>query len=221
MKGGLIVPKSTFFNLPEEKRDAIISSALEEFSSANYNLASINQICKRANIAKGSFYQYFRDKLDLYVYIMTIAINTKIEFFNTALERFQTLSLFEQIRLLFKKGLEFTKTYPMYAALGEQFSKENDNIAKSAVLKEGEKKSSLFFVHMIDKAKSKGEIQDNVDTLALSMLLQSLNQTVIDYMMDKYNEINYEQYEEEVNQLVNSLLNIIFKGISNKDNFYR
>jgi hypothetical protein len=40
-------------------------------------------------------------------------------------------------------------------------------------------------------------------------------------MMDKYNEINYEQYEEDVNQLVNSLLNIIFKGISNKDNFYR
>ena len=68
------MPKETFFNLPDDKRKLIISSAMQEFSKTNYDTASINQICKKSNIPKGSFYQYFADKLDLYVYIMTLAI---------------------------------------------------------------------------------------------------------------------------------------------------
>ena len=43
---------------------------MHEFSEASYNSASINQICKNQTL-QGSFYQYFTDKLDLYVYIMT------------------------------------------------------------------------------------------------------------------------------------------------------
>lgn len=74
------MPQETFFNLPDSKRKLIISAAIHEFSIANYNTASINQICKKTNIAKGSFYQYFADKLDLYVYIMTLGIEEKIKF---------------------------------------------------------------------------------------------------------------------------------------------
>lgn len=103
------MPKETFFNLPRDKRNLIISAAIEEFSKADYNTASINQICKKSNIPKGSFYQYFTDKLDLYVYIMTIAIEEKIKFFSDVISEFPTLTLLEQICLLFLKGLEFAK----------------------------------------------------------------------------------------------------------------
>ena len=74
------MPKETFFNLPDDKRSLIINAAMEEFSKAGYNTASINQICKNSAIPKGSFYQYFTDKLDLYVYIMTLAIEEKSGF---------------------------------------------------------------------------------------------------------------------------------------------
>lgn len=207
------MPNQTFFNLPDDKRKIIVSAALEEFSIANYGTASINQICKKSNIAKGSFYQYFSDKLDLYVYIMTLAIDEKIKFFSSVLEEFQSLSLLEQIRILFVKGMEFAKEHPLYAALGQQFTKENDEIAKSAVIKEGEKQSESLFIHMIDNAKSKGEIDINIDSLALSMLLQSLNNTVNEYMLNSFSEINYEHYDKDVNKLIDSLLSIIFNGI--------
>ena len=64
-----------------------------------------------------SFYQYFTDKLDLYVYVMTLAIEEKIKFFSTVLQEFSSLRLIEQIHLLFIKGIEFGKIYPQYAAL--------------------------------------------------------------------------------------------------------
>lgn len=210
------MPNPAFFNLSEDKRNLVISAAFEEFSTASYDTASINQICKKSSIAKGSFYQYFIDKLDLYVYIMTLAIEAKTTFFSAVLNQFKTLTLLEQIHLLFIKGIEFAKAYPQYAALGEQFSRENNERAKRAVIKEGEKQSETLFIQMIDHAKLKGEIDHNIDTLALSMLLQSLNKSVNEYMQNKFNDTSYKHYDEGANKLVDSLLEIIFNGIKNK-----
>ena len=207
------MPNAAFFNLSEDKRNLIISVSIEEFSSANYDTASINQICKKSNIPKGSFYQYFTDKLDLYIHIMTLAIDKKIDFFTTVLDNFNTLTLEEQIRILFIKGIEFAKKNPQYAALGEQFSKENNEHAMKAVIKEGEKRSDSIFTQMIDYAKLKGEINSEIDTLALSMMLQSLNRTVNEYILNKYGSIDYSNFNEDANKIVESLLHIIFNGI--------
>jgi TetR/AcrR family transcriptional regulator len=210
------MPKETFFNLQNDKRKLIISAAIEEFSDANYNSASINQICKRSEIPKGSFYQYFEDKLDLYVYIMKMAIEEKIRFFSSAITELHDLTLLEQIRLLFIKGLEFAKKHPQYAALGEQFSKESNETAKAAVMQEGDKQSEALFIRMINNAKDKGEINNKVDAFALSLLLQSLNSAVNQYMLDKFGNISYEHAKEDVNRFVDSLLSIIFNGIRSK-----
>ena len=128
---------------------------MHEFSKNNYKTASINKICKKANIPKGSFYQYFTDKLDLYVYIMSFAIEKKVKFFSDVISKFNTLTMFKQLRLLFVKGIEFAKKYPLYAELGEQFSKEHDELAKSAVIKAGDT-STILFMQMICN-KMKGE----------------------------------------------------------------
>lgn len=207
------MPNQAFFNLSQEKRNLIFSVAVEEFAYSNYDTASINQVCKKSNIAKGSFYQYFADKLDLYKYVMALAIESKITFFSVILDEFKEVTLQEQIRLLFIKGIEFAKSYPKYAALGEQFSKEDNETARLAVLKEGEEQTEPLFVHMIEHAKSKGEINSSVDSIALSMLLQSLNRTVNEYMMNKFRENSYRHYDEDASKLVDSLLCIIFNGV--------
>ncbi len=147
---------------------------------------------------------------------MTLAIEKKIKFFSSVLTEFDTLSLLEQFRLLFLKGIEFAKDYPQYAALGEQFSKENNQLAKSSAIKEGDKQSEILFIQMIGQAKSKGEIDNTVDSLALSILLQSMNNSVNEYMLNKFGNVRYEDCEEDVNNFVDSLLNIIFNGIQNK-----
>lgn len=64
------LPKQTFFNLPEEKRDTLIHAAKNEFSRVSLYEASIANIVKEADIPRGSFYQYFEDKDDLYFYLL-------------------------------------------------------------------------------------------------------------------------------------------------------
>lgn len=207
------MPNPAFFNLPKDKRDLIISVAMDEFSAANYDLASINQICKKSNIAKGSFYQYFTDKLDLYVYIMTLAVDEKIRFFNEVLSEFNSLTLLEKVRTLFIRGFDFSIKYPQFAALGEQFIKETNENAKSAVIKVGEKRSESLFVAMVEDARSKGEISEDVDSMVLSMLLQSINKTVNEYIQSRPDKDDKSDQSEEITKLVDSLLSIIYNGI--------
>lgn len=63
------MPKSTFFNLSEEKRQRIINATIDEFIENSYENVLISNIAKRSNIPVGSFYQYFYDKDDLYLYL--------------------------------------------------------------------------------------------------------------------------------------------------------
>lgn len=64
------MPSETFFNLPEDKRQRFIDAAVDEFSSRPYDQASITRIVKRLGIAKGSVYQYFDGKLDLFTWLV-------------------------------------------------------------------------------------------------------------------------------------------------------
>lgn len=60
----------TFLRLPEEKRNRVLDAAWEEFTRVRYADVSINKIIIKARIPRGSFYQYFRDKEDLFAYLM-------------------------------------------------------------------------------------------------------------------------------------------------------
>lgn len=77
--------KSTFYNLPQEKRNRIINAVLNEFSSSSSEKVSINRIIKAANISRGSFYQYFDDKVDLVEILVKNFMDTAYEEFCTAL----------------------------------------------------------------------------------------------------------------------------------------
>ncbi len=59
------MPTETFFRLPEEKRERIINAAWKELTSVSFPQVSINRIVREAEIARGSFYQYFSDKDEL------------------------------------------------------------------------------------------------------------------------------------------------------------
>lgn len=81
--------KPTFYHLPQEKRNRIIDAVINEFASASTEKVSINRIIKAANISRGSFYQYFDDKVDLVEILVKSFMNTAYDEFCTALKNSQ------------------------------------------------------------------------------------------------------------------------------------
>ena len=59
------MPKETFLKLPNEKKEKIIKAAQKEFERVPIEEVSIKNIVENAEIARGSFYQYFESKEDL------------------------------------------------------------------------------------------------------------------------------------------------------------
>ena len=49
-----------------ERREAILAAALDEFSLNGFAATRLDDIAKRANVAKGTIYLYFRDKETLF-----------------------------------------------------------------------------------------------------------------------------------------------------------
>ncbi len=48
------------------RREAILAAALDEFSSRGFEAARLDDVAKRAGVAKGTIYLYFRDKENLF-----------------------------------------------------------------------------------------------------------------------------------------------------------
>lgn len=71
--------KQTFYNLPDAKRQRIIDAVVDEFANTESDKVSINRIVQAANISRGSFYQYFDDKLDLVEVLIRSFIDMGIE----------------------------------------------------------------------------------------------------------------------------------------------
>jgi len=99
------LPKRTFFNLPEEKRLHLMEAVKQEFSRAPLFEASIANIVKLADIPRGSFYQYFKDKDDAFHYLLNQQAEAIKKGFFSLLEK-RNGDLFQAIIDLFQLTLE-------------------------------------------------------------------------------------------------------------------
>lgn len=81
------MPTDTFFRLPEEKRARILEGAWSEFTAVPYAEASINRIVQTSRIPRGSFYQYFEDKNDLFLTLIDEIRDRFLDLFHDTLER--------------------------------------------------------------------------------------------------------------------------------------
>lgn len=80
------MPTVTFMNLSKEKKDKIIKAAKKEFSRVPISEVLIKNIVEDAEIARGSFYQYFDSKEDLLKFLLEEEMEKVDEFAKQALK---------------------------------------------------------------------------------------------------------------------------------------
>lgn len=64
------MPSETFFRLPESKQQRIIEAIKEEIARVPYENFSIGNVIRQCSISRGSFYQYFSNKEDIYTHLI-------------------------------------------------------------------------------------------------------------------------------------------------------
>ena len=62
----------------DERRAQLLSAALESFTTSGYHSASMDEIAERANVSKPVLYQHFPSKLDLYLAVLDLHIDSLV-----------------------------------------------------------------------------------------------------------------------------------------------
>jgi AcrR family transcriptional regulator len=75
MKGGRDAATKRRSATPEARREAILAAALDEFTVRGYEGARLDDVAKRAGVAKGTIYLYFADKEALFQELVRSMVN--------------------------------------------------------------------------------------------------------------------------------------------------
>lgn len=156
------MPKDTFFNLPDDKRQAILDLAIEEFAAHDYKNASISRIVERAGIAKGSFYQYFVDKKDLYLYLVDRAMQEKRDFMSQTRMPQPDMDVFAFIRWLLRTGVDFQFSSPRLARIGYRALYDDVPLPDEtqALVRQG---SLAYFRQLVAGGMARGQLDPLLD----------------------------------------------------------
>ncbi|MGF9916353.1 TetR/AcrR family transcriptional regulator [Paenibacillus ehimensis] len=204
------MPHPTFFNLPADKRNLIFEAAVEEFYEFGYAKASISRIVAKTEIAKGSFYQYFEDKKDLYKHVLEVIGRQKTEFSAAAFHDLERNDLLQMVRELFVSGIRFYREHPKLASIAGDFAKLREPELKREITGDAAAKSNEFFIRLIERQKESGRIAPDVDAPVLADLIAFLSV----YVAEHYADQALFGSEKQAMKTIDSLIWIVENGIA-------
>ena len=157
------MPTDTWWNLPEEKRDRITRAAMVEFGNRGFSAGSLNVIAREAGIAKGSLFQYFGDKLDMFASICDAT---------SAVIRESTLDgvdpdrdpFFDALRHIVRNWLQFFESHPVERGIAFAAGNEVDPEAGAAVRSVTSRRFAQALRPLAKGAEARGELRPGVDT---------------------------------------------------------
>ncbi|MFU8888627.1 MAG: TetR/AcrR family transcriptional regulator [Trueperaceae bacterium] len=156
------MPKPTFLNLPPDKRRRFVDAALNEFALHDYRAASVGRIVDAAGIAKGSVYQYFDGKLDLYRYLVDLAAETKFRFIDAA-RAGDAADFFSQVRQAAFHGARFDFSQPRYASLLYHATYEPSTPETLEVSSRLRAASHAYLRGLVDAGLARGDLRPDLD----------------------------------------------------------
>lgn len=200
------MPKDTFFNLPKDKQDRIVEAAMDEFSANSYEVSSINQIVKNSNIAKGSFYQYFENKEDLYQMIIEICGDIKNDYISKILSRTEYMNFYEKLMELYKSIISFSEDNEKVSNIITHLYRIDDIEFRNELIEASGISSMKLFDEIIEQGQNEGEIKKSIDTEFASAFLYDVSMFIIEYREGKGSFFNYED-------IINTVVGILKSGM--------
>ena len=195
-----------------EKQISILSAAIELFSEKGYEATATSEIAKKANVAEGTIFRYYKTKKDLLFAIPTTLSKVSLfeiflddfnEILNADYEHFETF--LRKIVLNRKKFA--SETAPILKVIIQEIPFHPElriKILSTVVLPSINK-----LICLIDKFKKQGEIIDIPSTSIVNLIATS----IFGYLFLHYVALpELRQDEEDLEYLIQYIINGICKN---------
>jgi len=212
------LPKKTFFNLPFEKRKRIIEALIYNFANKPYNDVDISEVAKSANVSKGSMYQYFEDKKDMYFYSIKMAFEDSLSLINK--DDFGSKDFFELIKASLNDSWNFFKNKPNSYLLLERAFFYNDSPYREEVFETFMSITREILYDIIVKSQENGYIRNDIDAEIVLVFVEGVSlrfkQMVVEMAIKKGMKILDMSYEY-IAKLSDDIISLLKEGLSPKN----
>lgn len=157
----------------EEKRAAILQAASQVFARKGYETAALEEVARKAGLAKGTLYLYFKDKEALYLqtvlYVLESMQADLLQQVGRQPQGVQKLHAFACCQLAF-----FARNRDTLRLFADLFTPGLANLHKRLIAPMQEKRALLiaYLSRLVDEGKRQGQIRPDFDSqqIALSFL---------------------------------------------------
>lgn len=199
-------------NFDETRKAQLINAALDEFSAYGQKKSTIDNILKNSNISKGLFYYYFRDKIDLYEYLLEFCLTiTKTKLMDSSVLNIESfidriLETFYIKAKLYKEynsiELFLLKAHAENVKLFKKFSTEGDVIYRQQVVS-----FNIDFSMFVNDDKEAN----------ITVVIRYLN-SVFHEILNKIPQMEYQEIEDYLKNQSKYLRKIMYKEEYNDKN---
>lgn len=209
------MPNKTFFNLSKERQEEIIEICVEEFSTHDYDSASLNRIIEKLGVAKGSFYRYFDNKTDLYEFLIDYVLEKKVNYIIDFYEYESGDCDMDIANKIVHRLIEFDFIYFNYSSFILSFinSKDFDHC---------ESRSKKPAHTIIIDLQKKGLIRQDIDLDLIEFRLFRNLVLLRDFIIKKLNiptedlylgEMTYKKYEKSISVIIEQYCDMLANGL--------
>ena len=175
------MPKPTWVNLDERRRERVLHAAMAEFGAHGYSAGSLNVIAREAGVAKGSLFQYFDDKFDFFAHV---AEQTSVEIY-TSMAPYLTpappgVPFLDHLGDLVDVWMHYMATHPLERGVTAATTMELDPDVRQAVREPVHRLYAQGLRPLLASAIESGDLAADADIDALvSMLVLLLPQLAL------------------------------------------
>ena len=174
------MPLSTFNNLPLSRQDEIREAAFQEFAFNDFEGASVSRLVRSLDMSNGTFYRYFKDKLDLYGYLLEYVTQLRLENVEDLFQHSE--DFFDLINQNFFRKVKFDLEYPLYGQfLYNSMQERNSENLGNMMLKTKSRVMELTKKLMIP-FQQKGMIRSDFELDLIAFFVVQIQMGVYDFL---------------------------------------
>lgn len=165
------MPTVTWARVDPARRAAIVEAAEAEFGAHGFSNGSLNVIARRAGVAKGSLFQYFADKRDLYAYIADVGSLRVRAFMEDKIRELDSgRPFFDFLTDLLDAWVAYFAEHPRERSLHAAATLEVDTDARISVRNVIHRHYLEVLRPLVSDASKRGDLRPDADTDALLSL---------------------------------------------------
>jgi TetR/AcrR family fatty acid metabolism transcriptional regulator len=186
----------------KKRRIEILESAKNVFSSAGFHNADMNEIAKRANIAKGTIYLYFPSKIELFLSVIKDGLENLGEKINSEVANIDD-SVSKIKRAISTYMMFFSDHQALYRILLHRDLDFNDEVREIMKIKLSKLPQ---LTATIKEGIANGQIR-NLDEESLSYMILGMTDLLLFQWLSNPDAEPIEKKIEQIND-------VLFRGIS-------